>query len=136
MFYHQVYAQIKDNLVQNIIVCNNYEMANTLARNTYGEDAIAVECTYWACGIGDTYRDNAFYDSDGNARAYKGSEAENIAKLESENTKLNEQVSEDNDSILDLMYENDKLKDQVEEDNDAILDIDYRVSQLEDKEVA
>ncbi len=128
MFHHQVYAQIRDSQVLNIVVCANYEMANLVARQTYGESAIAVDCTYWACEIGDTFRDNTFYDQQGNQREYKGSEVENI-------TVLQQQVSDDNDTIIDLMYENDKLKDQVEEDNDAILEIDYRVSQLEDKEV-
>ena len=130
MFYHQVYAQIKNENVLNIMVCTDYEKANLITRKIYGNDAIAVECTYWACGIGDKYINGAFYDSTCEiAREYKGSEAENITKLET-------QVSEDNDTILDLMYENDKLKDQVEEDNDSLLDLDYRVSQLEDKEVA
>lgn len=129
MFYHQVYAQISDTRVMNIVVCTDFEMANLIAKKIYGNDAIAVDCTYWACAIGDKYENGAFYDKDGNEREYKGSEAENISKLK-------QQVNEDNDTIIDLMYENDVLKDQVEEDNDAILDIDYRVSQLKDKEVA
>lgn len=128
MFHHQVYAQISNSKVMNICVCSNYEMANLVTRKTYGNDAIAVDCTYWACCIGDIYEDGVFKDPDGNKREYKGSEAENIAVLQ-------RQVSDDNDTILDLMYENDLLKDQVSEDNDAILDIDFRVSQLEDKEV-
>ena len=128
MFYHQIYAQIQNNIVCNIIVCRDYNTANMLAKNIYGKEAFSVECTYWACAIGDKYENNKFYSPNGELREYKGSEAENISKLET-------QVSEDNDTILDLMYENDKLKDQVNEDNNAILDIDYRVSQLEDKEV-
>ena len=86
------------------MVCNNYEMANILARNTYGQDAIAVECTYWACQIGDTYENNKFISPEGEERGYKGSEAENIEKLELENSQLNEQVSEDNETLLDLDY--------------------------------
>lgn len=104
MFYHQVYAQIINEIVQNIIVCTDYHMANVLAKNTYGEEAIAVECTYYDCGVGDTYKDNTFYAPDGKERQYKGSEAENIAKLEAENKVLNNQVSEDNETLLDLDY--------------------------------
>ena len=43
-----------------------------------------------------------------------------------------EQISKDNDTILDLQFQNDLLQDQVEEDNDALLDLDYRLNQLED----
>lgn len=136
MFYHQVYAEINGNEVKNIIVCNNYEMANILARNTYGEEAIAIDCTYWACQIGDTYKNNRFYSPDGNEREYKGSEAENITKLENENTELNEQLSSDNETILDLSFELDQVKDENSELNEGYLDLDYRVSQIEDKEVS
>ena len=126
MFDHQIYAQIKNKQVINIMVANNYEIANIITRNSYGKDAIAVDCTYWACMINDTYDNGKFYDPNGNERKYKGNEIENIETLKA-------QISEDNDTILDLIYENDLLKDQVEEDNDSLLDLDYRVSQLEDK---
>lgn len=136
MFYHQVYAEILDKKVKNIIVCNNYEMANILARNTYGQDAIAVECTYWACAIGDTYENNKFVSPEGEERKYKGSEAENIEKLELENTQLNRQVSEDNETMLDMAFELDTVKDDNAELNEGYLDLDYRLSQIEDKEEA
>ena len=129
MFYHQVFAQINNSIVQNIIVCRDYNTANVLSKNLYGKDAIAVECTYWDCSIADKYENGKFYSPDNVERQYKGTEVENINSLQ-------QQVSEDNDTILDLMYENDLLKDQVEEDNDSLLDLDYRVSQLEDKEEA
>ena len=53
---------------------------------------------------------------------------ENIAKTNS----IDNQVSADNETILDLQYENDLLQDQVEEDNEAILDLDYRLSIIEE----
>lgn len=132
MFYHIIYAQILDKKVKNIIVCNDIEMANILARNTYGQDAIAVECTYWACQIGDTYENNKFISPEGEEREYKGSEAENIEKLEYENIGLKTQLSEDNEAMLNMAYELDEAKDQIAEDNETILDIDYRVSLLEE----
>ncbi len=61
MIVHQVFAQIFKGEVKNIIVCNNYEMANWLARAAYGEDAFAVDCLQYSCGIGDKYRDGIFY---------------------------------------------------------------------------
>lgn len=61
MIVHQTYAQIQEDEVKNIIICDNYELANYLARATYGQEAFAVDCTQYPCGIGDSYRDGTFY---------------------------------------------------------------------------
>ena len=104
MFYHQVYAQIVNNKVKNLIVCKTFEVADMITKKTFGKNAFVVEATYYDCDIDDTYKNEKFYDKDGNERHYKGNEAENIAKLETENEQLKKQTSEDNDSILDLDY--------------------------------
>ena len=62
MIVHQVYAMIDDQgNVLNVAVCDNYELANQLAREVYGKDAIAVDCLQYPCGIGDKYINNRFY---------------------------------------------------------------------------
>lgn len=101
MIYHQIFAKIKDNIVKELMMCNSYEMANIVARKTYGKDALAVEVTFWECQIGDTYRNNKFYSPEGKERQYWGNEIENIEKLKSENEHLKKQTSEDNETILD-----------------------------------
>jgi hypothetical protein len=64
MVVHQVFAHILDTKIKNVIVCDNYEIANQLARSTYGPTAIGVECTQYPCGIGDYFVDNTFYYRD------------------------------------------------------------------------
>lgn len=64
MVVHQVFAHILDTKIKNVIVCDNYEIANQLARSTYGPTAIGVECTQYPCGIGDYFIDNVFYYKD------------------------------------------------------------------------
>lgn len=64
MVVHQVFAHILDTQIKNVIVCDNYEVANQLARAIYGDNAIAVECTQYPCGIGDFYIDNSFHYRD------------------------------------------------------------------------
>ena len=61
MIVHQIYALISEETVQNICVCDNYEMANYIARASYGNSAFAVDCLQYPCQIGDSYRDNTFY---------------------------------------------------------------------------
>ena len=44
-----------------ISVCDNYEIANQIARVTYGDNAFAVDTTLYSVSIGDDYIDGLFY---------------------------------------------------------------------------
>ena len=61
MYVKQTFAIIQGETIKNDIVCDNYELANQLARNVYGEDAIAVESTQYPISIGDKYINGLFY---------------------------------------------------------------------------
>lgn len=61
MIVHQVYAYIWNETVQNIVVCDNYQLANDIAKGCYGNDAFAVDCLQYPCQIGDKYVDGRFY---------------------------------------------------------------------------
>lgn len=65
MIVHQTYALIDGEIVKNIIVCDNYEMANVLARASYGNGAIAIDCLQYPCMINDKYKNGIFYHIDG-----------------------------------------------------------------------
>lgn len=66
MVVHQVFAQIFEEELKNIIVCDNYEMANWLSRAAYGDTAFSVDCFQYPCRAGDRYRDGIFYRMDEN----------------------------------------------------------------------
>lgn len=61
MIVHQVYAYIWNETVQNVVVCDNYQLANDIAKGSYGNDAFAVDCLQYPCQIGDKYVDGRFY---------------------------------------------------------------------------
>lgn len=61
MIVHQVYAYIWKETVMNVVVCDNYELANNIAKGSYGNDAFAVDCLQYPCQIGDKYIDGKFY---------------------------------------------------------------------------
>lgn len=65
MWCNQIFSQIKEKTIKNIIVADNYEIANQLARDIYGEGAIAVDSTQYPVSIGDIYKDGMFYFKDG-----------------------------------------------------------------------
>lgn len=79
------FALIYENEIKNVFLCENYELANVLARASFGDKAFAVETTRYASQIGDVYENGIFYHilEDGTKKEaeYIPSEAENIAKL-------------------------------------------------------
>ncbi|MDO5764127.1 MAG: hypothetical protein Q4P84_00295 [Elusimicrobiales bacterium] len=86
------YAQIDTELqeVMNVIVCEDYEMANFLARAIYGEEnGIAVDITEWPVGPGYKYIDGTFYEPDGETPVLPiPSPERRCEELEKENTDL------------------------------------------------
>ena len=81
MYVKQTFALIKDETVKQDIVCDNYELANQLARNVYGEDAIAVESTQYPISEGDKYIDGYFYFKDGVTRVPRNNTSDENASI-------------------------------------------------------
>lgn len=76
------YALIAEGTVKNIFASDNYELANYIARENYGAEAIAVDVQLIPCNIGDTYQDGIFYGQEtGEPIDRTPSEAEQIAVL-------------------------------------------------------
>lgn len=92
MIVHEVFAQIYDGEVKNIIVCDNYPTADNLTKCIYGDDAFAVDCLQYACGIGDKYHDGTFYrmGEDGSEKAieYTPTQEQQVSALQAENNEL------------------------------------------------
>lgn len=64
MIVHEVFAQVFEGEVKNIMICDNYPMANYLTKCVYGQDAYAVDCLQYPCNIGDKYHDGLFWRVD------------------------------------------------------------------------
>lgn len=92
MIVHQVFAEISEGVVQNIMVCDNYELANYLARCTYGDEAFSVDCLQYRCSIGDKYHDGLFWhvEEDGTETeiAYVPTQEQQVAELQALNDEL------------------------------------------------
>lgn len=107
MIVHQTYAQIHADEVKNIIICDNYELANYLARATYGQDAFAVDCTQYPCGIGDSYQNETF-----------------LRVLEDGTVKPVPYIPTAEQQIEQLSW-------QMEQQDELSVDLDYRLSIME-----
>lgn len=68
MWCNQIFSLISlvegKNTIQNLIVCDNYEVANNIAKLNYGESAFAVDTTLTPVKIGNTYLGGLFYDGE------------------------------------------------------------------------
>lgn len=81
MYVKQTFALILGDEVKQDIVCTNYELANRLARNIYGENAIAVESTLYPISVGDKCINGYFYFKDGVTRVPRKNTGEENALL-------------------------------------------------------
>ena len=93
MIVHQIYAIIDaDGTIQNIMVCDNYEEANLIARAAYGDDAVAVDCLQYPCSIGGRYHDGKFWNVNEagveTEVAYVPTQEQQVADLQSLNDEL------------------------------------------------
>lgn len=116
MAAHNIYAQIYDGTVQNVMVCDNYELANQLSRMSYGDDAFAVDCMQYSCTIGDKYHDGMFFREIDNAEIpieYIPTEKEQIATLTAKNMALDGQVTNLQLALVEQYEENSALQEEV-----------------------
>lgn len=109
MWLNQIFAliSISDEIgqVQNLIVCDNYEVANQIAREYYGDTAIALDTTQYPLRIGDLYQDGGFFWAEtGEEIPRNPTEAEKIAQLQAENISLKVQQEEQDEMILENNY--------------------------------
>lgn len=83
---------ISAETVQNVMVCENYEDANRITRAVYGDEAFAVDCLQYPCGIGDRYHDGGFWrmQEDGTETeiAYVPTQEQQVSLLKAENNEL------------------------------------------------
>jgi len=103
MIVHQVFAQIVGDTIKNIMVCDNYELANQLSRMVYGDDACAWECTQYPVSIGDKFIDGKFYFKDGITPVPRMNTAEeDAAEAKAELALAKEQIALQEQAILEL----------------------------------
>ena len=104
MICHTVFALIANNEVQNIVV-GEYTPCNEAARESYGQDAFAVEVTQIPVEIEDLY-DGGFYRMVGGERVNIESvptQAQEIAELKAQLAAMREELDVTSLSVLDII---------------------------------
>lgn len=120
MVPHGIFAQIFDGKIQNIIICDEYVMANELSKMCYGDEGFAVDVEQYPVAIGDEYRDGFFYRKfeDGTERQieYVPTERQAITALEEYNVLLEM-------TLVEQYEENLALQDMLTSTQLAITEI-------------
>jgi hypothetical protein len=128
MIVHEVFAQIANNEVKNIIVCEDYGFANYVTQATYGENAFAVDCLQYACTIGDKYHDGNFWrvDEETNEEImieYIPTEKEEIQILKNETAETSEENTTLQLALVEQYEENLALQEELTNTQMAIAEI-------------
>ena len=118
MIVHQVYALISEEKVQNICVCDNYEMANFIARASYGDEAFAVDCLQYRCTLGDLYKNGTFYhinEETGEeiALEYVPTQEQQVQTLNNEMEDTQYQLTEAQLALVESYEENLSLQEEM-----------------------
>ena len=85
MWCNQIFSLINEDKIKNTIACDNYEVANQIAKITYGDNAFAVDTTLYPVNIGDDYINALFY-RDGELIERNPTEEERIIELNNQLT--------------------------------------------------
>lgn len=87
-------------VIENMIVCDNQVVAESIATSNYGPNAIAIDTTRYPVGIGNTYKNGIFYNENNEEIIPNPTEEERIKQLNATIFKLS--------SIqADILYEMD-----------------------------
>ncbi|BCK00852.1 hypothetical protein [Anaerocolumna chitinilytica] len=97
MWCNQIFSLINEGTVQNIIVCDNYEVANQIARIQYGEDSIALDTTQYPLSVGCKYIAGVFYENDGTTIISRNQTADEEVE------QINKQVEALNIALAEMM---------------------------------
>ena len=125
MIVHQVYAHISEGVVQNVIVCDNYDMANWLARQVYGDDAFALDCLQYPCAAGDIYRDGRLYRKD--PETEEETAIEYIPTPEEQVTVMTEELTSTQLALVQQFEDNIGLQDELTNTQLALAEIYERL---------
>lgn len=103
MLAHKIFALISEQVVKNTIICEQYHVADGLAKNIYSNEAFAVEVSQIPVAIGFTYVDGVFKDSNGMVINALPTSLERLNEIQSENEALKASQASQDELIMSLM---------------------------------
>lgn len=111
MVLHPVYACVVGTQVKNVICVtsgDNY-IAHQLAKASFGETAIAIECSQYPVTTGDFYVDGVFYKADPEDKTKAGAVIKRINTPDEDAYEANVKATEVSETVADLAVNTEYL---------------------------
>lgn len=95
---HKIYAYITDKLVQAVHVDPTYTVADTTAKELYGNNTFVIQCNRYRVKPGDLYIDNKFYRKNENDELeellYMPSQLDILSELQEDSYKIAKSIAQ------------------------------------------
>lgn len=111
MVLHPVYACVVGTQIKNVICVttgDNY-IAQQLAKASFGENALAIECSQYPVTTGDFYVDGVFYKADQDDKTKPGKVVKRINTPDEDAYEANVKATEVADTVADLAVNTEYL---------------------------
>lgn len=104
MVVHQVFAQILNDKIENLILAETYGIADQITKLKYGENAFAVDATQYPVLSGYKYIDSNFIDLYGNIVKRTNTVEEDAKYAHIIARELQEQIAEQDELLLETNF--------------------------------
>lgn len=127
MVLHPVYACVVGTQIKNVICVttgDNY-IAQQLAKASFGENALAIECSQYPVTTGDFYVDGVFYKADVDDKTKPGKVVKRINTPDEDAYQANVKATEVAEQVADLAVNQEYLMMLADADtaaDDAVAD--------------
>lgn len=101
MVVHQIFAQILDSKIENLILAETYGIADQITKVQYGETAFVVDATQYPISPGYQYIDSEFIDLNGNVVKRTNTAEEDARYAHVIAKELQEQIAEQDELLLE-----------------------------------
>ena len=119
MVIHRTFAQIVGTQIKNIIVIDDFFIAQQLTKASFGENSVAVDCSRYPVSVGDYFIDGVFYKADENDKTKQGEVVKRINTADEDAYEANAKATANQRTLADVLVNTEYLMALAEADIDA-----------------
>ena len=109
MVIHRTFAQIVDTQIKNIIVIDDFFIAQQLTKASFGENSVAVDCSRYPVSVGDYFIDGVFYKADENDKTKQGEVVKRINTADEDAYEANAKATANQRTLADVVVNTEYL---------------------------
>ena len=109
MVIHRTFAQIVGTQIKNIIVIDDFFIAQQLTKASFGENSVAVDCSRYPVSVGDYFIDGVFYKADENDKTKQGEVVKRINTADEDAYEANAKATANQRTLADVVVNTEYL---------------------------